>query len=62
MAAIVVPAGEVTASRRITGWSSDSRSISAAPNADWTIRSAATVRGRPSRIPASIMASTRKKK
>jgi hypothetical protein len=36
--------------------------MTADPYAVCTIRSAATLRGRPSRIPASIMASTRKKK
>ena len=36
--------------------------ITAEPRAVCTIRSAASARGRPSRIPASTMASTRKKK
>ena len=38
MAEIVVPAGEVTASRSLTGCSPESRSMTAAPIADWTSR------------------------
>ena len=62
MAAMVVPPGQVTASRRVTGCSPESRSMVAAPTADWMINSVDTARGNPSRMPASIMASTRKKK
>ena len=59
---MVVPPGEVTASRRVTGCSPESRSIFAEPTADWMISSVDTARGNPSRMPASIIASTRKKK
>ena len=59
---MVVPAGEVTASRSFTGCSPESRSMIAEPIAVCTIRSWATWRGRPSRMPASVIASTRKKK
>lgn len=52
MALMVVPAGDVTFSRSFTGCSPLSRSIVAAPIADWTIRSWALSRGRPSRMPA----------
>ena len=57
-----MPPGEVTASRSSTGCSPDSRSIRALPTAVCTMSSAATARGRPNRMPASIIASTRKKK
>ena len=62
IAAIVVPPGEVTASRSVTGCSPESRNIVAEPTADWMISCADTLRGSPSRMPASIIASTRKKK
>ena len=59
IAAMVVPPGEVTASRRMVGCSPESRSMVAAPTADWMISSADTALGSPSRMPASIIASTR---
>src|SRR6478672_2045660 len=62
IAAMVVPPGDVTASRSSVGCSPESRSMMAAPTADWMISSADTARGNPSRMPASIIASTRKKK
>ena len=57
---MVVPPGEVTASRKITGCSPVSRSMVAAPNTAWVTISMAVPRGMPSRMPASTIASTRK--
>jgi len=57
-AAMVVPAGLVTASRSSAGCSPESRIITDAPIAACTMRSCAVLRGRPSRMPASAMAST----
>src|SRR5262249_13216554 len=62
IAEMVVPPGDVTASRSVTGCSPDSRSIFAAPTADWMISAGPTARGSRSRTRASIIAPTRKKK
>jgi hypothetical protein len=59
IAEMVVPPGEVTASRRITGCSPDSRSMVAAPYTAWVTISRAAERDMPSRMPASTMDSTR---
>ena len=60
VALMVVPPGEVTASRSSTGCSPESRSIVAAPKTACLTISSALDLGMPSRIPASTMASTRK--
>ncbi len=57
MARIVVPPGEVTASRSSTGCIFSSRSSFAVPNIVWMTRSVEISRERPRRIPASIIAS-----
>src|SRR5688500_18366067 len=62
IARIVVPPGEVTASRRSTGCISSSRSNFAGPSIVWTTSWVDTSRERPSRMPASIIASARSAK
>ena len=62
IAAIVVPPGEVTISRSSTGWSFSSRSCFAVPSIVWTTSWVEISRERPSRRPASIIASARSAK
>ena len=57
IARVVVPPGEVTVSRSSTGCRPSSRRSSALPNIVWTTSCVETSRDRPSRIPASIIAS-----
>ena len=57
IARIVVPPGEVTASRSSTGCMCSSRSSFAVPSIVWTTSCVETSRERPSRMPASIIAS-----
>src|SRR5215212_8388403 len=57
IARVVVPPGDVTASRSSTGCIRSSRSSFAVPNIVWTTSSVEISRERPSRIPASIIAS-----
>ena len=57
IAAIVVPPGEVTISRSSTGWILSSRSCFAVPSIVWTTSCVEISRERPSRMPASIIAS-----
>src|SRR4029077_12915323 len=54
---IVVPPGLVTASRSSTGCMCSSRSSFAVPNIVWTTSCVVTSRERPSRMPASVIAS-----
>src|SRR3954471_16368063 len=62
IASIVVPPGEVTISRSSTGCLPVSRSILAEPSIVWMISSVATSRDRRSRMHASIIAWTSRKK
>src|SRR5207248_1741461 len=62
MARIVVPPGDVTASRSSTGCMCSSRSSTAVPSIVWTTSCVETSRERPSRMPASIIASASRAK
>ncbi len=52
-----MPPGEVTISRSSTGWMCSSRRSFAVPNIVWTTSCVEISRERPSRNPASIIAS-----
>src|SRR5439155_17392074 len=62
IARIVVPPGDVTASRSSTGCTRSSRSSFAVPSTAWTTSWVEISRERPRRMPASIIASARRAK